>query len=88
MWHQVESHEKNCLHPQKNGLELLEGITGLASDAKDEIDRLKGLLKMLSYEKIAYCGENTNISKCKFCAYVQACMCITVLVNPQMHIIF
>lgn len=57
MRHQVEAHEKACLFPQKAGTELLEGITGLASEAKDEIDRLNGLLKMLSYERIAYCGK-------------------------------
>jgi len=42
------------LHPQKTGAELLEGITVLASDAKDEVNKLKGLLNMLSCERIAW----------------------------------
>jgi len=55
MKHQVDDHETECLHPQKTGSELMEGISLLASDAKDEVDKLKGLLKMLSYERIQWC---------------------------------
>lgn len=57
MWHQIESHEKECLFPQKTGTDLLESVTTLASEASEEVERLTGMLKMFSYEKIAICGR-------------------------------
>lgn len=57
MWHQKEAHGKVCLFPQKTGLDLLESVTALAGNTTEEINRLNGLLKMLSYEKVAICGR-------------------------------
>lgn len=55
VWHQLESHEKDCVFPQKTGGELLESISSIAYEAKEELRRYQDLFHMLSYEKIAIC---------------------------------
>lgn len=56
MHHQLESHEKECLFPQKCGADLLENVSSIAAEAKEELRRYQDLFQMLSYEKIAICG--------------------------------
>ena len=51
-------HETGCQYPTRTGTELLEGISTLASQTQDEVDKLKGIIKMLSYERIQPCGKN------------------------------
>jgi len=63
MYHQIESHEKECLFPQKTGTDLLESVTTLASEASEEVERLTGMLKMFSYEKIAICDVQLSPSR-------------------------
>ena len=47
MYHQREAHEKVCIFPSKTGMDLLEGVTELASDAAEEINRMKGIFSTL-----------------------------------------
>jgi hypothetical protein len=55
LWHQVADHEFNCIHPQKTGYELKDAITDIASDTVQQVQNLKGLVGMLSNERIAWC---------------------------------
>lgn len=55
VWHQLDTHEKECLFPQKTGADLLENVSNLSSEAKEELRRYQDLFQMLSYEKIAIC---------------------------------
>lgn len=60
--HQFESHQSECLFPQKFGGDLLEGISRIASEANEELRRYQDLFQMLSYEKIAICGKITDFN--------------------------
>lgn len=53
----MEAHQKECLFPQKSGEDLLESVSAIAGEAKDELRRYQELFQMLSYEKIAICGK-------------------------------
>lgn len=57
MWHQLVAHEKECLFPQKSGSDILDNVSRLATEAKEELRRYQDLFYMLSYEKIATCGN-------------------------------
>lgn len=56
LFHQLESHTKECLYPQKTGAELLDEVSSIAAEAKEEVKKYDDLFRMLSYEKIAICG--------------------------------
>ncbi|XP_066910677.1 zinc finger TRAF-type-containing protein 1-B-like [Clytia hemisphaerica] len=53
--HQVESHVKDCLFPQKCGADLLENVNIIAAESNEELRRYQDLFQMLSYEKITNC---------------------------------
>ena len=53
----MEEHQRGCLFPQKSGEDLLESVSAIASEAKDELKRYQELFQMLSYEKIAISGK-------------------------------
>jgi len=53
VWHQLVAHEKECLFPQKSGSDILDNVSRLATEAKEELRRYQDLFYMLSYEKIA-----------------------------------
>ena len=53
----MEAHQKECLFPQKSGEDLLESVSAIAGEAKDELRRYQELFQMLSYEKIVICGK-------------------------------
>ena len=66
MWHQLATHEKECLFPQKSGSDILDSVSRLATEAKEEFRRYQELFNMLSYEKIATCGNLSVIFIFKF----------------------
>lgn len=53
----MEEHQRGCLFPQKSGEDLLESVSAIANEAKDELKRYQELFQMLSYEKIAISGK-------------------------------
>lgn len=50
-------HERNCLHPNKSGYEVIAALESHDAKIKEEKKMFNTLIDLLSYEKIIFNGK-------------------------------
>ncbi|EDW93862.1 cysteine and histidine-rich protein 1 homolog isoform X2 [Drosophila yakuba] len=53
-FHETNEHERNCLHPQKSGYEVMAALEAHDERIKEEKKMFNTLIDLLSYEKIIF----------------------------------
>ncbi|XP_017000920.1 zinc finger TRAF-type-containing protein 1 homolog [Drosophila takahashii] len=53
-FHETNEHERNCLHPQKSGYEVMAALEAHDDRIKEEKKMFNTLIDLLSYEKIIF----------------------------------
>ncbi|KAL9908936.1 zinc finger TRAF-type-containing protein 1 homolog [Glossina fuscipes fuscipes] len=53
-YHETSEHERNCLHPNKSGYEVMAALETFDSKIKEEKKMFSTLIDLLSYEKIIF----------------------------------
>ncbi|KAH8372434.1 hypothetical protein KR093_011581 [Drosophila rubida] len=53
-YHETTEHERNCLHPQKSGFEVMAALEAHDVKIKEEKKMFSTLIDLLSYEKIIF----------------------------------
>ncbi|XP_017071250.1 cysteine and histidine-rich protein 1 homolog [Drosophila eugracilis] len=53
-YHETNEHERNCLHPQKSGYEVMAALEAHDDRIKEEKKMFNTLIDLLSYEKIIF----------------------------------
>lgn len=53
----ANEHERNCLHPQKSGYEVMAALEAHDVKIKEEKKMFNTLIDLLSYEKIIFNGQ-------------------------------
>ncbi|KAI8039207.1 zinc finger TRAF-type-containing protein 1 homolog [Drosophila gunungcola] len=53
-FHETNEHERNCLHPQKSGYEVMSALEAHDDRIKEEKKMFNTLIDLLSYEKIIF----------------------------------
>ncbi|EDV97667.1 cysteine and histidine-rich protein 1 homolog [Drosophila grimshawi] len=53
-FHETTEHERNCLHPQKSGYEVMAALEAHDAKIKEEKKMFSTLIDLLSYEKIIF----------------------------------
>ena len=56
-FHEQDTHQRDCAHPKKTGLEIMSGLQARREEVNAEITIYKEILNVLSLEKIAFTGE-------------------------------
>lgn len=54
----ASEHERNCLHPNKSGYEVMAALETFDSKIKEEKKMFNTLIDLLSYEKIIFNGKH------------------------------